>query len=77
MSEDTIEYLGSGTMLCEGVGLDPNLTVFFSDSIECSSPLCPAGGGDRLFNSPAQSIDRGATEEQEGPSKLPPYSRLT
>ncbi|XP_044060939.1 uncharacterized protein zgc:113425 isoform X3 [Siniperca chuatsi] len=31
-----------------------------------------AGGDDRLFNSPAQS-----TVEEEGPSKLPPYSRLT
>lgn len=36
-----------------------------------------AGGDDRLFNSPAQSIDQGTTEEEEGPSKLPPYSRLT
>ncbi|XP_070769682.1 uncharacterized protein [Enoplosus armatus] len=35
------------------------------------------GGDDRLFNSPAQSTDRGTTEEEEGPSKLPPYSRLT
>ncbi|XP_019747794.1 uncharacterized protein LOC109529078 isoform X1 [Hippocampus comes] len=34
-----------------------------------------AGGDDRLFNSPAQTIDSGTTE-QEGPSKLPPYSRL-
>ncbi|XP_074503814.1 uncharacterized protein LOC141774902 isoform X3 [Sebastes fasciatus] len=36
-----------------------------------------AGGDDRLFNSPAQSTDQGTTEEEEGPSKLPPYSRLT
>ncbi|XP_037635902.1 uncharacterized protein zgc:113425 isoform X4 [Sebastes umbrosus] len=35
------------------------------------------GGDDRLFNSPAQSTDQGTTEEEEGPSKLPPYSRLT
>ncbi|XP_059202057.1 uncharacterized protein zgc:113425 isoform X2 [Centropristis striata] len=34
------------------------------------------GGDDRLFNSPAQSTEQGPTEE-EGPSKLPPYSRLT
>ncbi|XP_051909547.1 uncharacterized protein zgc:113425 isoform X2 [Hippocampus zosterae] len=34
-----------------------------------------AGGDDRLFNSPAQTIDSGTTE-QEGPLKLPPYSRL-
>ncbi|XP_049441873.1 uncharacterized protein zgc:113425 isoform X1 [Epinephelus fuscoguttatus] len=36
-----------------------------------------AGGDDRLFNSPAQSTERSTTEEEEGPSKLPPYSRLT
>nr|XP_020466902.1 uncharacterized protein LOC109966418 isoform X3 [Monopterus albus] len=36
-----------------------------------------AGGDDRLFNSPAQSSDPGIVEEEEGPSKLPPYSRLT
>eukprot|EP00064_Thunnus_orientalis_P013802 superscaffoldBa00002301_g13842 len=37
-----------------------------------------AGGDDRLFNSPAQSTDQGSrVEEEEGPSKLPPYSRLT
>ncbi|KAL7394621.1 hypothetical protein ABVT39_000699 [Epinephelus coioides] len=36
-----------------------------------------AGGDDRLFNSPAQSTQRSTTEEEEGPSKLPPYSRLT
>ncbi|XP_061644148.1 uncharacterized protein zgc:113425 isoform X3 [Phyllopteryx taeniolatus] len=35
-----------------------------------------AGGDDRLFNSPAQPTDCGTTE-QEGSSKLPPYSRLT
>nr|XP_046262118.1 uncharacterized protein zgc:113425 isoform X2 [Scatophagus argus] len=35
------------------------------------------GGDDRLFNSPAQSTDCGKTEEEEGPSKVPPYSRLT
>lgn len=43
----------------------------------CSSLLCPAGGDNRLFNSPAQSTDQATTEEEEGPSKLPPYSRLT
>uniref|UniRef100_A0A3Q3KRW2 Uncharacterized protein n=1 Tax=Monopterus albus TaxID=43700 RepID=A0A3Q3KRW2_MONAL len=32
-------------------------------------------GDDRLFNSPAQSSDPGIVEEEEGPSKLPPYSR--
>ncbi|XP_041638372.1 uncharacterized protein zgc:113425 isoform X3 [Cheilinus undulatus] len=36
-----------------------------------------AGGDDRLFNSPAQSADPPNTEEEEAPSKLPPYSRLT
>lgn len=36
-----------------------------------------AGGDDRLFNSPAQSTDQGTTDQEEGPSKLPPYSRLT
>lgn len=36
-----------------------------------------AGGDDRLFNSPAQSTEQSTTEEEEGPSKLPPYSRLT
>ncbi|XP_044219476.1 uncharacterized protein zgc:113425 isoform X2 [Thunnus albacares] len=36
------------------------------------------GGDDRLFNSPAQSTDQGSREQEEGgPSKLPPYSRLT
>ncbi|XP_061542545.1 uncharacterized protein zgc:113425 [Phycodurus eques] len=35
-----------------------------------------AGGDDRLFNSPARPTDCGTTE-QEGSSKLPPYSRLT
>ncbi|XP_041638371.1 uncharacterized protein zgc:113425 isoform X2 [Cheilinus undulatus] len=35
------------------------------------------GGDDRLFNSPAQSADPPNTEEEEAPSKLPPYSRLT
>ncbi|XP_026186648.1 uncharacterized protein LOC113144658 isoform X1 [Mastacembelus armatus] len=36
-----------------------------------------AGGDDRLFNSPAQPTDQGITEDEEGPSRLPPYSRLT
>ncbi|KAM6924024.1 uncharacterized protein FYW49_006460 [Xenentodon cancila] len=36
-----------------------------------------AGGDDRLFNSPTQSTGRDAAEEEEGRSKLPPYSRLT
>ncbi|XP_069027470.1 uncharacterized protein [Embiotoca jacksoni] len=36
-----------------------------------------AGGDDRLFNSPVQSTDRSTTEEENGVSKLPPYSRLT
>ncbi|KAM7417087.1 hypothetical protein PAMA_016951 [Pampus argenteus] len=39
------------------------------------------GGDDRLFNSPAQCIGQGSREgeeeEEEGPAKLPPYSRLT
>ncbi|XP_061691593.1 uncharacterized protein zgc:113425 [Syngnathoides biaculeatus] len=35
-----------------------------------------AGGDNRLFNSPAQFTDCGATE-QESSSELPPYSRLT
>ncbi|XP_053284812.1 uncharacterized protein zgc:113425 isoform X5 [Pleuronectes platessa] len=35
-----------------------------------------AGGDDRLFNSPPQSTEQ-YTAEEEGPSKLPPYSRLT
>ncbi|XP_069027471.1 uncharacterized protein [Embiotoca jacksoni] len=35
------------------------------------------GGDDRLFNSPVQSTDRSTTEEENGVSKLPPYSRLT
>ncbi|XP_068448389.1 uncharacterized protein zgc:113425 isoform X2 [Clinocottus analis] len=38
------------------------------------------GGDDRLFNCPAQPADRGMEEEEEeeeGPSKRPPYSRLT
>ncbi|KAM7000336.1 uncharacterized protein LKV04_005259 isoform 2-T2 [Tautogolabrus adspersus] len=35
------------------------------------------GGDDRLFNSPALSTDQTNTEEEEAPSKLPPYSRLT
>uniref|UniRef100_A0A3Q3GYD0 Zgc:113425 n=1 Tax=Labrus bergylta TaxID=56723 RepID=A0A3Q3GYD0_9LABR len=39
--------------------------------------LCPAGGDDRLFNSPAQSTNQTNTEGEEAPSKLPPYSRLT
>ncbi|XP_053284808.1 uncharacterized protein zgc:113425 isoform X2 [Pleuronectes platessa] len=34
------------------------------------------GGDDRLFNSPPQSTEQ-YTAEEEGPSKLPPYSRLT
>ncbi|XP_062249435.1 uncharacterized protein zgc:113425 isoform X3 [Platichthys flesus] len=34
------------------------------------------GGDDRLFNSPPQSPEQ-YTAEEEGPSKLPPYSRLT
>ncbi|XP_031175146.1 uncharacterized protein zgc:113425 isoform X1 [Sander lucioperca] len=36
-----------------------------------------AGGDDRLFNSPAPSSDRGTAEEDDSPSKLPSYSRLT
>ncbi|XP_078117107.1 uncharacterized protein LOC144524606 isoform X3 [Sander vitreus] len=36
-----------------------------------------AAGDDRLFNSPAPSSDRGTTEEDNSPSKLPSYSRLT
>ncbi|XP_019939667.1 uncharacterized protein [Paralichthys olivaceus] len=36
-----------------------------------------AGGDDRLFNSPPQSTEQYTAEEEEGPSKLPPYSRLT
>ena len=44
---------------------------------DCNSLVPPAGGDDRLFNSPAQSTDRGTTEEEKAPSELPPYSRLT
>ncbi|XP_076595539.1 uncharacterized protein LOC143325983 isoform X1 [Chaetodon auriga] len=36
-----------------------------------------AGGDDRLFNSPAQPTDQSTTKDEERPSKLPPYSRLT
>ncbi|XP_033949021.1 uncharacterized protein [Pseudochaenichthys georgianus] len=36
-----------------------------------------AGADDRLFNSPAPLPDRGPAEDEEGPSKVPPYSRLT
>lgn len=36
-----------------------------------------AGADDRLFNSPAPLPDRGPAEDGEGPSKVPPYSRLT
>ncbi|XP_022612819.1 uncharacterized protein LOC111230384 isoform X2 [Seriola dumerili] len=41
--------------------------------------VCTRRGGDddTLFNSPAQSTDQGPTEEEERPSKLPPYIRLT
>lgn len=46
-------------------------------SLDASSSLSPAGGDDRLFNSPVQSIDLGKAEGEEAPSKLPPYSRLT
>uniref|UniRef100_A0A3P8S5Z6 Zgc:113425 n=1 Tax=Amphiprion percula TaxID=161767 RepID=A0A3P8S5Z6_AMPPE len=42
-----------------------------------TSSLCPAGGDDRLFNSPAASSSRNTTEEEEGPSSLASYSRLT
>ncbi|KAM9376883.1 uncharacterized protein KZ484_009332 isoform 2-T2 [Pholidichthys leucotaenia] len=35
------------------------------------------GGDDRIFNSPAHSIDKGPTQSEESSSKLPPYSRLT
>lgn len=38
--------------------------------------LCPAGGDTRLFNSP-QDADQLRSEEEETPSKMPPYSRLT
>ncbi|KAI1883740.1 hypothetical protein AGOR_G00234660 [Albula goreensis] len=34
-----------------------------------------AGGDDRLFNTPAQPDDR-STEQQDSPSKAPPYTRL-
>lgn len=37
-------------------------------------PPCPAGGDDRLFNSPAPSTEQC---EVETPPKLPPYRRLT
>lgn len=43
----------------------------------CISLLHPAGGDNSVFNSPAQSTDMGKPEEEEGPSQLPPYSRLT
>ncbi|XP_034036873.1 uncharacterized protein zgc:113425 [Thalassophryne amazonica] len=41
--------------------------------------VCQWTGGDtRLFNAPVQLTDQGTTEEAaEGPSNLPPYSRLT
>uniref|UniRef100_A0A3P8X221 Zgc:113425 n=1 Tax=Cynoglossus semilaevis TaxID=244447 RepID=A0A3P8X221_CYNSE len=34
-------------------------------------------GDNRLFNSPAQPMESGTTEGEDGPSGLPPYSRLT
>lgn len=47
-------------------------------SLDAISSLSPAGGDDRLFNSPVQFTDLGkAEDEEEAPSKLPPYSRLT
>ncbi|KAL2077738.1 hypothetical protein ACEWY4_027242 [Coilia grayii] len=36
-----------------------------------------AGGDDRLFNSPVTFVDRCVEQEQEEPSRLPPYVRLT
>ncbi|XP_029918015.1 uncharacterized protein LOC115366618 isoform X2 [Myripristis murdjan] len=40
--------------------------------------VCTWQGGDgRIFSSPAQWSEGGTTEEEEGPSRLPPYSRLT
>uniref|UniRef100_A0A3P9AW78 Zgc:113425 n=1 Tax=Maylandia zebra TaxID=106582 RepID=A0A3P9AW78_9CICH len=41
------------------------------------SHVCPAGGDNRLFNSPAQTTHKDDPEEEEGSSNLPPYSRLT
>ncbi|XP_034398843.1 uncharacterized protein zgc:113425 isoform X5 [Cyclopterus lumpus] len=39
--------------------------------------VCTWRGDDRLFNCPAQPTDQDIKEEEEGPSKLLPYSRLT
>ncbi|KAJ4946389.1 hypothetical protein JOQ06_024056 [Pogonophryne albipinna] len=39
--------------------------------------LLSSRADDRLFNSPAPLPDRGPAEDGEGPSKVPPYSRLT
>lgn len=36
-----------------------------------------AGGDNRLFNSPAQSAEQVTREEDQNPSKLPPYMTLT
>uniref|UniRef100_A0A3B4ZIW2 Uncharacterized LOC103374602 n=1 Tax=Stegastes partitus TaxID=144197 RepID=A0A3B4ZIW2_9TELE len=41
----------------------------------CYDTRTGLGGDDRLFNSPAQSTDRSATEGEEGSPKMPPYSR--
>lgn len=55
-----------------------NFGYLLKKNYEC---VCPAGGDDRLFNSPAQPSEQGPgggqEGQEEGPSHPPPYTRLT
>ncbi|XP_026212827.1 CD20-like domain-containing protein isoform X1 [Anabas testudineus] len=75
-----IAYVGCRSLPCCGcydarTGLE---TLVPQCDIGDTELVCTwqAGGDDRLFNSPAQHTHPG-TAEEEGASKLPPYSRLT
>ncbi|KAF0039305.1 hypothetical protein F2P81_007540 [Scophthalmus maximus] len=76
-----IAYVGCRSLPCCGcydarTGLETLVPQYDPGDTEL---VCTwqAGSDDRLFNSPAQSTKHGITEEEEGPSKQPPYSRLT
>ncbi|XP_008302939.1 uncharacterized protein LOC103374602 [Stegastes partitus] len=77
-----IAFVGCRSLPCcacydTRTGLETLVPQFDPGDTEMTVCTWQAGGDDRLFNSPAQSTDRSATEGEEGSPKMPPYSRLT
>ncbi|XP_068596228.1 uncharacterized protein zgc:113425 [Brachionichthys hirsutus] len=74
-----IAYLGCRTLpCCRCYDARTGLEMLIPPNEEDTEMVCTwqGSGEDRLVNAPAQFRDEGRTEEEDDPSKRPPYSRL-